>query len=269
MYKNELIFYEKYIDVKKTIRYDYIDKKRTNKNLIIHKFYSSSSSKRSTKERRYYMNEACCKAVSKATLERLPMYYRYLVELQRSGVKNVSSVIIADDMKLNSIQVRKDLACISSIAGKPKTGFDVDELIKDISIFLGYNNTTDAVIIGIGQLGKTLLSYAGFDNYGLKIIAGFDVNEEICNITINGKKILPMNKLQDFLKRTNVHIGIITVPKEVAQGVCNLLVAAGIKAIWNFAPTHILVPDDVVVKNEDMAASLAILSNKLKERYER
>jgi len=212
------------------------------------------------------MGESCYKAVSKATLERLPMYYRYLLELQRSGVKNVSSVIIAEEMKLNSIQVRKDLACISSIAGKPKTGFDVDELIKDLSEFLGYNNTTDAVIIGVGQLGKTLLSYTGFANYGLKIVAGFDVNEEICKNTVNGKKILPMYKLQDFLKRTNVHIGIITVPRDSAQGVCNLLVSSGIKAIWNFSPTHIIVPDDVVVKNEDMAASLAILSNELKKR---
>lgn len=215
------------------------------------------------------MCDTSCRAVSKATLERLPMYYRYLLDLQRKGEKNISSVKISEDMKLTSIQVRKDLACVSSIAGKPKMGFDVDELIKDISTFLGYNNTTDAIIIGVGQLGKTLLSYSGFENYGLKIVAGFDVNEDICKVTINGKKILPMYKLQDFLKRTNVHIGIITVPSEYAQGVCNLLVSAGIKAIWNFAPTHILVPDDVVVKNEDMAASLAILSNKLKETYER
>lgn len=215
------------------------------------------------------MCEASCKSVSKATLERLPMYYRYLLDLQRKGEKNISSVKISEDMKLNSIQIRKDLACISSIAGKPKTGFDVDELVKDLSKFLGYNNTTDAIIIGVGQLGKTLLSYPGFENYGLNIVAGFDTNEEICKCNINGKKIMPMHKLQDFLKRTNVHIGIITVPREYAQGVSDLLVNSGIKAIWNFAPTHILVPDDVVLKNEDMAASLAILSNKLKEIYER
>ena len=215
------------------------------------------------------MCESSCKSVSKATLERLPMYYRYLLDLQRKGEKNISSVKISEDMNLNSIQVRKDLACISSIAGKPKTGFDVNELIKDLSTFLGYNNTTDAIIIGVGQLGKTLLSYTGFENYGLKIVAGFDENEELCNQTVNEKKILPMYKLQDFLKRTNVHIGIITVPKDSAQNVCNLLVNAGIKAIWNFAPTNITVPNDVVIKNEDMAASLAILSNKLKELYER
>ena len=215
------------------------------------------------------MCEVSCNSVSKATLGRLPMYYRYLISLQEKGNKNISSVKISEELKLNSIQVRKDLACVSSIAGRPKTGFDVEELIKDISTFLGYNNTTDAIIIGVGQLGKTLLSYNGFENYGLNIVAGFDVNEDTCGKTVNGKKILPMYKLCDFLNRTNVHIGIITVPSEFAQQVSDLLVDAGIRAIWNFAPTHIVVPDDVVIKNEDMAASLAILSNKLKEIYER
>ena len=204
---------------------------------------------------------ASCKSVSKATLERLPMYYRYLLDLQRKGEKNISSVKISEDMRLNSIQVRKDLACISSIAGKPKMGFDVDELIKDLSLFLGYNNKTQAIIVGVGQLGKTLLTYAGFDNYGLNIVAGFDSDEKKCSETVNGKEILPMYKLRDFLKDSDVKIGIITVPGNSAQEVSNLLVDAGIKAIWNFAPTHISVPSDVVIKNEDMAASLAILSN--------
>lgn len=215
------------------------------------------------------MKEEACKSVSVATLERLPRYYRYLLDLQQKGEKNISSVKISEDLKLNSIQVRKDLAGISSTSGKPKTGFYVDELIQDIASFLGYDNTTDAIIIGVGQLGKTLLSYPGFSNYGLNIVAGFDLNEEVLKQDVNGKKILPMYKLQDYLERTKVHIGIITVPANFAQQVADLLVNAGIKAIWNFAPTHIIVPDDVVIKNEDMAASLAILSNKLKELYER
>ena len=100
------------------------------------------------------------------------------------------------------------------------------------------------------------------------VSAGY-LNEDVLKQDVNGKKILPMYKLQDYLERTNVHIGIITVPASFAQQVADLLVNAGIKAIWNFAPTHIIVPDDVVIKNEDMAASLAILSNKLKELYER
>lgn len=213
------------------------------------------------------MKDISCKSVSKATLKRLPMYYRYLVEAQKRGEKSISSVKISEDMNLSSIQVRKDLACISSVAGKPKTGFDIYELINDLSSFLGYDNTTDAIIIGVGQLGKTLLSYGGFENYGLNIVAGFDINEEICNKKVNGKLIMPMSKLKDFLRRTNVHIGIITVPSKYAQDICDELINEGIKAIWNFAPTNICVPSDVVIKSEDMAASLAVLSNKLKELY--
>lgn len=207
------------------------------------------------------------KSVPTATLTRLPIYYRYLINLQIQGEKNISSAKISSDMNLSAVQVRKDLACVSSIAGKPKTGFDVDELIKDIALFLGYDNTTDAIIVGVGQLGRTLLSYAGFENYGLNIVAGFDVDERIINNRINGKLIMPMEKLKNFVRRVNVHIGIITVPYQDAQKVCDELVDAGIKAIWNFAPTHIYVPEGVVLKDEDMASSLAILSSQLKDLY--
>ena len=207
------------------------------------------------------------KSVPTATLTRLPIYYRYLINLQKQGEKNISSAKISSDMNLSAVQVRKDLAYVSSIAGKPKTGFDVDELIKDIALFLGYDNTTDAIIVGVGQLGRTLLSYAGFENYGLNIVAGFDVDERIINSRINGKLIMPMEKLKNFVRRVNVHIGIITVPYQDAQKVCDELVDAGIKAIWNFAPTHIDVPEGVVLKDEDMASSLAILSSQLKDLY--
>lgn len=207
------------------------------------------------------------KSVPTATLTRLPIYYRYLINLQKQGEKNISSAKISSDMNLSAVQVRKDLAYVSSIAGKPKTGFDVDELIKDIALFLGYDNTTDAIIVGVGQLGRTLLSYAGFENYGLNIVAGFDVDERIINSRINGKLIMPMEKLKNFVRRVNVHIGIITVPYQDAQKVCDELVDAGIKAIWNFAPTHIYVPEGVVLKDEDMASSLAILSSQLKDLY--
>ena len=207
------------------------------------------------------------KSVPTATLTRLPIYYRYLINLQKQGEKNISSAKISSDMNLSAVQVRKDLAYVSSIAGKPKTGFDVDELIKDIALFLGYDNTTDAIIVGVGQLGRTLLSYAGFENYGLNIVAGFDVDERIINSSINGKLIMPMEKLNNFVRRINVHIGIITVPYQDAQKVCDELVDAGIKAIWNFAPTHIYVPEGVVLKDEDMASSLAILSSQLKDLY--
>lgn len=213
------------------------------------------------------MKDTVCKSVSKATLRRLPMYYRYLVEQKKNGEKDISSVKIAEELRLNPVQVRKDLACISSVAGKPKTGFDIEELLKDLSSFLDYDNTTDAIIVGVGQLGKTLLSYGGFENFGLNIIAGFDENQEICNKKINDKVVMHISKLDDFIKRTNIHIGIITVPKDSAQSVCDKLIENGIKAIWNFAPIHIQVPEGVIIKNEDMASSLAMLSRQLKDLY--
>lgn len=207
------------------------------------------------------------KSVPTATLSRLPIYYRYLINLQKCGKRSISSAKISSDMNLSAVQVRKDLACVSSIAGRPKTGFDVNELIKDIALFLGYDNTTDAIIVGVGQLGRTLLSYAGFENYGLNIVAGFDVNKKIIGSKVNGKLIMPIEKLKNFAERINVHIGIITVPHQEAQKVCDELVEAGIKAIWNFAPTHICVPEGVVIKDEDIASSLAILSGQLKDLY--
>ena len=207
-------------------------------------------------------------SVSKATLSRLPGYLRYLRDKASRGYANISSTLIADDLKLNPVQVRKDLAVISSVSGKPKTGFSVEELIGDIERFLGFDNATEAILVGAGQLGKTLLSYGGFANYGLKIVAAFDSDPEKTDTVVNGKKVFSLDKLENLVKRMNIHIGVITVPKDSAQQVCDAMTAAGIKAIWNFAPVNLKVPDNVAVKNEDMAASLALLSKKLSEIIE-
>ena len=197
---------------------------------------------------------------SKATISRLPRYLRYLLECRRQGKLNISSTTIANDMQLNSVQVRKDLAIISSVAGKPKLGFDVDLLIHDIEGYLGYNNTSEAVIVGVGGLGKAFLGYGGFENYGLNIVAAFDNNEKLVNTKINGKPVYDVGKLQSIVARFNIQIGIITVPSYAAQEVADRMVAAGIKAIWNFASVHLNIPSDVALKNEDLASSLALLS---------
>ncbi|MEG2071408.1 MAG: redox-sensing transcriptional repressor Rex, partial [Bacteroidales bacterium] len=181
------------------------------------------------------------------------------------GEHYISSTTIAESLKLNPIQVRKDLAFVSSTAGKPRMGFEINELINDIETFLGYNNVDDAILVGVGQLGRTLLSYDGFKNYGLNIVAAFDSNEDIVDIKISGKNILPMSKLPALVDRLKINIGIITVPKQYAQEICNIMVKSGIRGIWNFAPIHLEVPADIVVKNENMAASLAYLSRKLSE----
>jgi len=202
-------------------------------------------------------------SVSLTTLQRLPNYLRYLRICEQKDITYISSVTIAKDMDLTSMVVKKDLSVALVTEGKPKLGYCVKSLIYDIEGFLGYDNTNDAVIVGIGQLGHALMSYDGFSNYGLNIIVGFDSN--VITSEFNGKKILSMNRFVSLVKRMNIHIGIITVPKEYAQEIADLMVQAGIRAIWNWAPVKINVPNDIAVRQEDLAASLAVLSNSLKE----
>ncbi|MEG2453758.1 MAG: redox-sensing transcriptional repressor Rex, partial [Clostridia bacterium] len=153
--------------------------------------------------------------------------------------------------------------------GKPKTGFNVDELILKISSFLGYDNVDDAILVGVGKLGSALLGYKGFGNYGLNIVASFDVDDNIINGNDKGFKVFNISKLPNLVSRLKIKIGIITVPAESAQDVCDLMINSGIKAIWNFSPTQLVVPNNIAIKNEDIAASLAILSQKLAEILKR
>ncbi len=203
---------------------------------------------------------------SLASVQRLPNYLRYLKELQDEGVEYASAPMIADKMGVTSVLVKKDLLPVIQSQGKPKLGYQVKTLIDDINQFLGYDNTKDAIIVGVGSLGKALVGYEGFKAYGLNICAGFDVNPEITNTEIRGVKILPVSKLINLVERLHVHIGIITVPKEYAQEIADMMVRAGIIAIWNWAPAHINVPENVAVKNEDIASSLAILTNQMKDK---
>lgn len=203
--------------------------------------------------------------VSKATIGRLPAYHRYLQEKLAAGEKTVSSTAIAEDLHLNAVQVRKDLSAIAREAGKPKLGFAVADLIADIDRFLGYDNLNDAVLVGVGGLGKALAGYVGFKNYGLNIVAAFDADPARVGMTVGGIKVFPADELARLVRRLNVLIGIVAVPREAAQGVADELIKGGVRAIWNFAPVHLNVPENIAVKNEDMAASLAILSKRLAE----
>lgn len=203
--------------------------------------------------------------VSKATLERLPSYHRCLAEKQEAGEKTVSSTAIAEELHLSAVQVRKDLAAISSAAGKPKLGFEVDELLGDINRLLGYNNVTDAVLVGVGGLGSALAGYGGFKSYGLNIVAAFDTDPARIGKEVGGVRVYGADVLSQTVREKKVRIGIIAVPKQVAQAAADALVEGGVRAIWNFAPVHLALPADIAVKNEDMAASLAILSRRLAE----
>lgn len=201
--------------------------------------------------------------ISRATLERMPLYLRYLTEKEREGFVSVSSTLIAEDLGFSAIQVRKDLSSASLSGGKPKTGFEIRSLISDITSYLGFNNVNEAVLVGVGKLGKTLLSYDGFRQYGLSIVAAFDKNPEVVGSEINGKKVFSTDEMENIIAKSGIKMGVITVPKAYAQEVADLLISAGIKAIWNFAPTSLNIPEGIALKNEDMAASLAVLSKRL------
>ena len=201
--------------------------------------------------------------ISKATIGRMPLYLRFLQEENSRGEKYISSAVIAQNIPVSAVLVRKDLALVSSKPGKPRLGFEVVRLIADIEKFLGYDNLSDAVIVGAGGLGKAFLGYEGFKSNGLNIVAAFDVDPRIVGEEIAGKKVYPMDKFSDFVQHKKINIGIITVPKAAAQETLDTMVRAGIKAVWNCAPAPLRVPKGTILKNEDLSASLALLAGEL------
>ena len=205
------------------------------------------------------------KNASKNQLRRLPFYLSYLKARQAEGVESISSPQIAVSLNLSEEQVRKDLALVSSKNGKPKIGRDIKILINDIEKFLGYKDSRSAILVGAGHLGRALMAHDGFASYGLNIVAAFDNDINKIDCIFNGKYIYSIGQLENKCASLNAHIGIITVPPQYAQKICDRLVAAGVKGIWNFANVVLEVPEGVIVQNENMASSLAILSNKLKE----
>lgn len=202
------------------------------------------------------------KKISKSVLKRLPGYVSYLKSVDDADSPYISATALASALGMGEVQVRKDLAMVSD-GGRPKIGYLRERLVEDIEQFLGYDNTTDAILVGAGKLGQALMCYGGFDEYGLNILAGFDMNPQISH-TDNGKPIMDMSKMDAFCREHKVLMGIITVPERAAQEVCDQMVACGIKAIWTFAPAHLDVPSGVMVHNENMANSLAVLSLHLK-----
>lgn len=195
------------------------------------------------------------------TLRRLPAYHHYLVKLRDAGRGYVSCTHIADDLKLYPTQIRKDLA-VTGIVGKPKVGYNVDELIEAIETFLHWNDHHSAFLVGVGGLGSALIGYPGFERYGFDIVAGFDVDAKKVGTVLQGKRVLDVDKLPGLAARMHVHLGIIAVPAGAAQSTADLMVRGGIRAIWNFAPVGLKVPAGVVVHNEDLAASLAVFLQK-------
>lgn len=204
--------------------------------------------------------------VPKSTLSRLPLYYSHIYKLQQIGEKYVSAAAIAQSLNLNPVLVRKDLSGVSSVEGKPRAGFEIDTLLKDLSEFLGYNKVDEAILVGVGSLGRLILTNKDFSSMGLDITIGFDKDPNLVGLQIGSKYILPMEKMGSYIKRTGVKIGIITVPADQAQAVCDQMVECGILAIWNFAFTLLNVPQGILVKNENLPSSLAVLSQQLAKK---
>ena len=198
-------------------------------------------------------------SIPKATLGRLPQYLEYLRSLPEIR-RTISATAIAKALSLGDVQVRKDLASVCG-AGKPKIGYETDKLITDIESHLGCERLTNAVLVGAGKLGRALLDYDGFEDFGVKIVAGFDCNETV--LTKGAKDILPIRDIEVYCREHDVKLGIITVGQGSAQDVCDKLVESGIQAIWNFAPVTLKVPNGVLLKQENLALSLAYLNNQI------
>ena len=200
--------------------------------------------------------------VTKATLGRLPQYLQFLNGLPPGQYDHISATTIAKMLSLGEVQVRKDLAAVSRL-GKPKVGYRTSELITDLEDALGCKKLTPAILVGAGKLGRALLDYNGFEEYGVQITAAFDCNEQVLRMNKTSKEILPISSLKKYCTENGIRIGIITVGSGSAQDVCDQMLEAGITAIWNFAPCQLKVPDNVLVKQENLALSLAHLNSQI------
>ncbi len=195
-------------------------------------------------------------------LERLPAYASCVEKMIENGAKTVSAVKLAKALELGEVQVRKELAFVSG-AGKPRVGYDAEKLLLDIKRFLGEDEPCEAVIVGAGRLGCALLGYGSFEDVGVRIRTAFDISGT--DIAVDDKRICPLDEFIPYCERNRVSIGIITVPSSAAQETCDLMLKAGIKAIWNFSPSTLNVPKGISVVNEKLAISLSHLRQQINQ----
>ena len=199
------------------------------------------------------------------TIRRYPIYLRCIRELIAAGELHISSAVVAERLGLDPVLARKDLA-MAGVPGKPRRGYPALALQDAINKALGWDSTTDAVLVGIGSLGNALLGYRGFEEHNLSIAVAFDANPGLMGLTFHGVKVRPMEDLPRLVRRLAIKLGILTVPSAAAQACADQLVAAGICGIWNFTSVQLDVPDKVVVQNVDLAQSLPVLSHTIATR---
>ena len=199
------------------------------------------------------------RGISRAVIRRLPRYYRYLGELLENGVERISSSDLSKRMKVTASQIRQDLNNFGGF-GQQGYGYNVKYLYTEIGKILGLEENHNFIIIGAGNLGQALANYTSFENRGFILKGIFDVNPRLEGVTIRGVQIRMMDELSSFIIDNDVEIGVLTIPKEKAIEVANLLVDNGVRAIWNFAHTDLNLPDNVIVENVHLSESLMQLS---------
>lgn len=192
------------------------------------------------------------------SIRRLPSYLHIIQNVIKDGSEYISGTVIANELNLEPIQVRKDLA-ITGIIGKPKRGYPVKELIAAIEHFLGWDSSRNAVLLGAGNLGAALIGYGGFRDHGLNLVAAFDKNPEKIGKKIAGVEIFSYDAVSEKIKKSGAKLAILSVPSADAQETADKLIKDGIKAIWNFTNIKLKVPDHVVVQKEDLSSGYAML----------
>ena len=204
------------------------------------------------------------KQISKAVIKRLPRYYRYLGELLEDNVERISSNDLSKKMRVTASQIRQDLNNFGGF-GQQGYGYNVKYLYTEIGKILGLDIVHPMLIVGAGNLGQALANYVEFEKRGFKLVGIFDVNPVLEGIAVRGIEIQMISDLPFFMKENNIEIAILTLPKNKARDMAEILIENGIKAIWNFAHIDLDTPDDVIVENVHLSESLMTLSYNLSQ----
>ena len=200
--------------------------------------------------------------VPEPTLRRLPWYLSNVKLLRKRGERFVSSTQISKEINIDASQIAKDLSYVN-ISGRTRVGYEIDTLIAVLEDFLGFTNIHKAFLFGVGSLGGALLRDSGLNHFGLEIVAAFDVNPDLVGTALNGIPIYHSDDFEEKMQAYDVNIGVLTVPIEISKKITDTMVAGGIKAVWNFTPFRIRVPEDIVVQNTSLYAHLAVMFNRL------
>ena len=200
--------------------------------------------------------------VPEPTLRRLPWYLSNIKLMKDKGEQYVSSTQNSKEINIDASQIAKDLSYVN-ISGRTRVGYNIDALIEVLESFLGFTNMHKAFLFGVGSLGAALLRDSGLHHFGLEIVAAFDVNPELVGKDLNGIPIYHSDDFEAKMKEYDVNIGVLTVPINIAQEITDKMVDGGIKAVWNFTPFRIRVPENIVVQNTSLYAHLAVMFNRL------